>query len=206
MQCYGDGDSVSGNKKNNADIRQAILSGSVTRDDIYEALKNKKVDYVFTVISFSIRTRDNQEIVTLLKGVWNLRKNQYPDLAWDVLSDPYIKVALAQTLGQIEKGNDEYGALLREYLSNDDAKTRGAASVALGIIGNDDDINALVKVVRRGPDYASLHAIYGLTSLGTDKAYMTLEELKKQYKSDDVILSAIKKGLMKMERYKGSKK
>ena len=124
-----------------------------------------------------------EAIVALLKDVWEIEQSRHPLLAWNALKNPIVRIAIAQALAFLQPSNDnkrEYYAYVKGNLKNPDHVARGDAARALGILGSDEDILELEKLVRTDVSpYVARHAAIGLGFIGTTDARESLVELKR---------------------------
>lgn len=88
----------------------------------------------------------------LLEKVWAGDQSQYPELAWQAIADPEVRLNLVDILlqasknGEIEREPADMHDFVRNTLSTGSPKLVGQAAITLSTFDRDDDVPALEQI------------------------------------------------------------
>jgi HEAT repeat protein len=164
-----------------------ITSEKSSASSVTAARKLLSVDDVFRLRNDSIPKlydlSGDDELAAFLKVVWTLDRSKYPDLSWDLLDDPRVRIAFATFWGQYlrDTTNDlqDIAATRRyaeRYLHDPNYSVRADAIGYLGALGNDNDVPTLVEACSKDVLEVALNAAMGLTILMRNKAAPALKQ------------------------------
>ncbi|MDY0013667.1 MAG: HEAT repeat domain-containing protein [Rhodocyclaceae bacterium] len=173
------------------EFREIVLEQhKITLSDARKALRNKSEADLFSSINFFVAGSPTPEAIHLLEAVWGNETDKYPELPWPILNRPVVRLGIAQTLGRLDPDPAYRDYALTQTRSKDEV-VAGHAVFALGLIGNDDDVQLLKGYSKSGSMYVSKQAIYGLAALGTKKSKDALTELGAESQGDATRIAII---------------
>ena len=124
------------------------------------------------------------QILPFVQDLWEKRKNQHPNLPWDVIAYKIVRVELADILGQAIKNghvkmdlNPIHNYLFHLIESTDSAVSRKAIG-ALSIIGDERDVEKIVTVAKRLEPAIFRIAVLTLTMMCNETAARAVLELE----------------------------
>ena len=165
-------------------LHRRISRGAATIDDVRRALSQSSsspgwhVVNTINLVKATINLGDDDEVVALLRDVWERRRSAHPTLAWQDLTRPSVQVALAGTLAAL--GDDRTAAfrdLIVETLDSSDEVARFEAALALGLVANEEDIRTLAALATGDDLSMAIAAAYSLGNLEPDRASAVIGEL-----------------------------
>jgi len=163
-------------------LREKITFGKATFAEVREALTERNVVNLTNTIHALYSMRWHRAVLHLYQHIWDRKREKYPELAWDLLEKIPPRIALASTINRVRIFNtEEYKAFIRLHRYSDHEFIRAQAVVSLGLNGDPDDIEYLVKMVHSNNDYVVQTAITSLAFLGHQQAKEAMIELEEEY-------------------------
>ena len=164
-------------------LREKITFGKATFDEVREALTERNVVGLTNTMHALYSMRSHRALLHLYQHIWDRKREKYPELAWDLLEKIPPRIALASTINRVRIFNtDEYKAFIRLHRYSDHEFIRAQVVVSLGLNGDPDDIEYLVKMVHSNNDYVIQTAITSLAFLGHQNAKEAMIELEEEYR------------------------
>jgi len=164
-------------------LREKITFGKATFDEVREALTEPNVVGLTNTIHALYSMRWHRAVLHLYQHIWDRKREKYPELAWDLLEKIPPRIALASTINRVRIFNtEEYKAFIRTHRYSDHEFIRAQVVVSLGLNGDPDDIEYLVKMVHSHNDYVIQTAITSLAFLGHQNAKEAMIELEEEYR------------------------
>ena len=118
-----------------------------------------------------------QDVVHLLNAAWQESRSDYPDLNWQLLAKPRVRVAMAQVLGSWERDDPQYRSFILDELNSARDMDKVETLIAFGTVAIESDI-ALLNTLARGPDELSATgALSGLQAADTNSARQVLTRI-----------------------------
>jgi hypothetical protein len=183
--------------RTSAITEQSLISSTpdpnITLEGVKTRFREPREDYLYNTISWLIIKRGDADIMGFLEAVWGGDKARYPDLAWQTIETPTVRVALAQTLAQVYPKNQSYKAYILKALDDSDHFVRSRAALALGVLGDPADIPKLETMARTADSRGSDMAIAALASMRRSDATAALDRLKKDFAADPAKVQVIEK-------------
>lgn len=127
-------------------------------------------------------TRDGLQ---LFEQVWAGNQSQYPELAWETIADPGVRLNLADILLQAAKNGDiarepaDAHDFVRNTLDTGSPKLVGQAAITLSTFDRDEDVPALERIAlqRDSRTFNSIVvALSRMCATGADAAFNRIEQ------------------------------
>ena len=164
-------------------LREKITFGKATFSDVREALTERNVVNLTNTIHALYSMRWHRAVLHLYQDIWDRKREKYPELAWDLLEKIPPRIALASTINRVRIFNtEEYKAFIRLHRYSDHEFIRAQVAVSLGLNGDPDDIEYLVKMIHSNNDYVIQTAITSLAFLGHQRAKEAMIKLEEEYR------------------------
>jgi len=181
-----------------ADIILAkIVSGRASLSDIKSGLSVGKPGDTANLLHALHTMRDSLIVTKLLHAIWYQRHDLHPDIPWERLELPLVRVALASTLNRTFGSNTaEFLDYIREQRDNEIFLVRSQVAVALGMNGDPQDIDTLAGYVSDKSDHVAKSAITGLAFMYNAKAREELIHLLELQSDNDKRARLIRKALL----------
>lgn len=130
------------------------------------------------------------EVARLLQDVWAGARDVHPELNWQVIETPQVRVALAQVLGQWHPDDPQYRDYILTALQRAQGLDKVDALIALGAVATESDIEFLERTAREADETTAAGALSALQVSGGRSAVEALERIK-----NDATLSSGKRKL-----------
>ena len=115
--------------------------------------------------------RWHRGVVRLLDGLWALDKEKYPELAWEQIAKPPVRIAIASTINRVHTINTAtYLDYIRTFKHDDRTFNRAQVVVALGFNGHESDLSYLGEMSRGDNRYVTQSAVTALGLFGGESA------------------------------------
>lgn len=126
--------------------------GFITVARFKEDLRSKNYDVIIESFNTIKRMRYKGEILPFIRDLWDFREDRYPELPWDVIRLPVMRVEVADVLLQarrnrlIEIDDAEVRSFVKEMLKSDDVQVKSHAIRVLGITDDPEDVPLIFKL------------------------------------------------------------
>ncbi len=185
------------NAANLEELQLRIAYGIATVAEVRKALTESDPYALTNTVHAMFAMRWQRGVVHLLNGMWALDKQKYPELSWDLISTPPVRIALASTINRIRIVNtDEFKSYIRRFKNDDQEFNRAQVSVALGFNGDPLDLTYLQAMCNGDNHYVAQSAITALSVFGGDQARDILIELSEKHQGTprgDLMVQMLKK-------------
>jgi hypothetical protein len=152
---------------------------------VREALTEPNVVNLTNTLHALYSMRWHRAVLHLYQNIWDRKRGQYPELAWELLEKIPPRIALASTINRVRIFNtEEYKAFIRSHRYADHEFIRAQVVVSLGLNGDPDDIEYLVKMVHSTNHYVVQTAMTSLALLGHVRAKEAMIILEKTYRDE----------------------
>ena len=179
---------VSANNETTPDygaLREKITFGKATFSEVREALTEPDVLNLTNTIHALYAMRWHRAVLHLFQNIWERKREKYPELAWDLLEKIPPRIALASTINRVRIFNtEEYKAFIRMHRYADHEFVRAQVVVSLGLNGDPDDIEYLIKMVKSNNHYVIQTAITSLGLMAHERAKDAMIILENEYKGE----------------------
>ena len=166
-------------------LREKITYGKATFAEVREALTEPNVVNLTNTLHALYSMRWHRAVLHLYQNIWDRKRGQYPELAWELLEKIPPRIALASTINRVRIFNtEEYKAFIRSHRYDDHEFIRAQVVVSLGLNGDPDDIEYLVKMVHSTNHYVVQTAMTSLALLGHVRAKEAMIILEKTYRDE----------------------
>lgn len=165
------------------ELRQKTISGKANLAEIKEALRYPQKEELTNLIHSLYALRSYRPIYNLLIDLWNKNKSIDNTLAWNLISEAPVRIAIANNINRI-KGNlagKEFREYIRRFKYDEDVFIRSQSIIALGLNQNPQDIPYLVEMASSDNHYLIQVGISALSFMSHNKARDALKKLAKQY-------------------------
>lgn len=165
-------------------LHKKIAYGKASLADVRKALTDTNASALTNTIHALYSMRGHRGVYNLLFDMWKLNKNKYPELAWEKISNPPARIALASTINRIQIINtDEYKDYIRSFKDDKHEFHLAQVVVSLGFNGAPDDVE-YIKTMADGPNhYVAQSAITALAIMGGNFARNAMIELYNSHKN-----------------------
>ncbi len=187
-------------------LLQKIAFGQASFFEIRKSLSQTDIAALSNTIHALYAMRWNRQVQHLLRHLWNMNTEIYPELAWDEISKPPVRIALASTIFRIQSLDtlahydlQQYKSYIRAHKYDEHEFHRAQVAVALGLAGDPVDVPYLIEMASSDNHYVIQSAITALGLMNDKQASDGLIALYKQFRQDDsnradLILDVLKKG------------
>ena len=166
-------------------LREKITFGKATFAEVREALTEPNVVNLTNTLHALYSMRWHRAVLHLYRNIWDRKRGQYPELAWELLEKIPPRIALASTINRVRIFNtEEYKAFIRSHRYADHEFIRAQVVVSLGLNGDPDDIEYLVKMVHSTNHYVVQTAMTSLALLGHVRGKEAMIILEKTYRDE----------------------
>ena len=127
--------------------------------------------------------RWHRGVIHLLYDMWDMKKDKYPELSWDIIDKAPARIALASTICRIQlTGKEKYLEYIRSHEHDRHEFHRAQVVIALGLNGDPADVD-YIKGMADGDDvYVAQSAITALSLMGHRKASDAMIDLWFKYR------------------------
>ncbi len=161
-------------------FRAAILAGKAGRAEILAALGEADIMGLCNTLLHLYAMRTDPQVRKLLLDLWTSPQSLRDEIGNPLLSGSAARVALAHTLQRAYPA-PAYLGFIRGALRDSDPFARAQAVLALGFVGDDQDVPAMRSLALDGDAYVAEVAIKALAIRGSDAAGEALLELQRHY-------------------------
>ena len=166
-------------------LREKITFGNANFSEVREALTEPDILNLTNKLHALYSMRWHRAVLHLLQNIWERKREKYPELAWDLLEKIPPRIALASTINRIRIFNtDEYKAYIRSHRYADHEFVRAQVVVSLGLNGDPDDVDYLVKMVNSSNHYVVQTAMTSLALMGHVRAKEAMITLEDEYRDE----------------------
>ncbi len=166
-------------------LREKITFGNANFSEVREALTEPDILNLTNTLHALYSMRWHRAVLHLLQNIWERKREKYPELAWDLLEKIPPRIALASTINRIRIFNtDEYKAYIRSHRYADHEFVRAQVVVSLGLNGDPDDVDYLVKMVNSSNHYVVQTAMTSLALMGHVRAKEAMITLEDKYRDE----------------------
>jgi hypothetical protein len=164
-------------------LQRKIIYGQATLAQVRQALTNKDTGEITNTLHALYSMRWHRGVIHLLYDMWDLKKEKYPELSWDILNKAPARIALASTICRIQiTGTEKYLQYIRSYQNDKNEFNRAQVVIALGLNGNVADVDYIKKMADGDNVYVAQSAITGLSLMGHKKASDAMIDLWFKYR------------------------
>ena len=184
-------------------LRYKITYSSATYADVLKSLTEKNVGGLTNTMHALYSMRWHRRVYRLLYDLWEMKKESYPDFAWEELEKPPVRIALASTIfrmNSLDTMNQpdlhKFKNFIREFKYDEHEFIRAQVIVSLGLAGDPEDVDYIKEMASGDNHYVTQSAITGLGLMNNKKASDALIEIYKKFKDDarsDLILEMLAK-------------
>lgn len=155
-----------------------VFGADLKFEEIKEKLRGDDAKQVADAIVQMATMQQRAEVADLLQAAWKNTRDKHPDLNWQVMQDPRVRVALVQVLGQWYPDDPQY----RDYILAAVEKAQGMektdALIALGSVATESDIEYLERTGKEADEATAAGALAALQIAGGESATQALERIK----------------------------
>lgn len=167
-------------------LRTRITYGQAKLAEVFQALTEQDVGALTNTVHALYSMRWHRGVTSLLDDLWLIKKEKRPELAWELLAKPPVRIALASTINRIKTfETHEYLEYIRAHQDDAHEFHRAQVVIALGFNGDPKDVPYLKKMADGDNHYVAQTAITGLALMNDSAAKHALVELLKKYDGDN---------------------
>ncbi len=163
-------------------LQSKIAYGQATLAETRKALADPDPYSLSNTVHALFSMRWQRGTIHLLNAMWAMDREKYPGLAWDLIAEPPVRIALASTINRIRiVHTEEYQAYIRAFKDDPEEFNRAQVSVALGYNGATGDLPYLQAMANGENHYVAQSAITALSVFGGDQARDILIKLLERH-------------------------
>jgi len=164
-------------------LRRKITYGRATLAEVRQALTENDTGKLTNTLHALYSMRWHRGVIHLLHDMWDGKKKQYPELAWDIIDKAPARIALASTINRIQMtGAEEYLGYIRSHENDEHEFHRAQVVIALGLNGDPGDIPYIKSMAEGDNVYVAQSAITALSLMGHKPASDAMIELWFKYR------------------------
>lgn len=164
-------------------LRKLITFGKATIFEVKQALTEKDVVGLSNTLHALYSMRWHRGVYHLYYDLWHLKKDKYPEFAWDSLEKIPARIALASTINRAQiYDTEEFKSYIRSHMHDEHEFHRAQVVVALGLNGDPDDVDYIKSMADSDNHYVTQSAISSLAMVGHVKAQDAMIELYEKHK------------------------
>lgn len=149
-----------------------------------DSLNNSAVEYLSKNIL-------DPYVFNLLNDVWRGNRQKYPNLAWEEIGQPVVRLNIARLLGNAQRLHGFRGveiqsetkngirSYIHSHLADPAVEVRAAAAFALGSVADSRDIEVLKRIVIQDLPIVGKNAVRSIGRFRNNEAKAALQELEK---------------------------
>ena len=167
------------------ELQKKILYGEASLFEVRTALTNPDVGSLTNTVHTLYSMKWHRGVYHLLDDLWYLHKSKAPDLDWDKIAKPPVRIAVASTLNRTRTENtNQYRDYIRRHQYDEHEFHRAQVVIALGFNQDPQDIPYLVEMVNADNHYVTQSAITALALMRQDRARDAMIKLLKQHQDN----------------------
>jgi hypothetical protein len=164
-------------------LQRKITYGQATLAEVRQALTDKDVGEITNTLHALYSMRWHRGVIHLLYDMWDLKKEKYPELSWDIVDKAPARIALASTICRIQiTGTGKYLKYIRSHKNDKNEFNRAQVVIALGLNGTVADVAYIKKMAESDNVYVAQSAITGLSLVGHKEASDAMIDLWFKYR------------------------
>lgn len=159
-------------------IEAETFDQRITFQQVLGRLRDTDVDRVARAIIQMGGLHERDEVDQLLIAIWKRDRGRHPDLNWDALDTPSVRISVARVLGRWHPDEPRYHDYLHAMSGEGhDMRRRVDALVALGSLGREEDLERLRSIAISQDEMLATGALIGLMTSNKESAIRTVEEI-----------------------------
>lgn len=155
-----------------------VFGADLKLDEIKEKLRGNDAKQMADAIVQMVTMQQRAEVADLLQAAWSGTRDKHPDLNWQVLQDPRVRVALAQVLGQWYPDDPQYRDHILAAVEKAHGLEKTDVLIALGAVATESDIEYLERTGKEADEATAAGALAALQIAGGESATQALERIK----------------------------
>jgi hypothetical protein len=160
------------------DAGVTVFASNLPIQDVEKKLQGDDVEQMAEAIVQMVTMQDRPDVAGLLESAWQGTSDRHPQLNWQLLRSPIVRVALAQVLGQWHREDPQYRAFILDELPKNEGVDKRDVLIALGAVATEADIPYLERTGREEDEVVGSAAIAALQVAGGESARQALERIK----------------------------
>ncbi len=156
--------------------------------ELKDVLRSENYDPINKTLN-DVKSMSNRKgILPFIRDLWELRKDRYTDVPWNVVNDDIVRLGLADVLLQarsnriIEFDPNDMSAFAVGRLRAPSVRVRTAAMFVLAVSETDQAVTELFKVAKREHSDTYRAAILALIEMCNPRARQAIAELQESVK------------------------
>lgn len=164
---------------------QKIITGTAKMDDVKAALTDTDPASLTNTMHALYSMRWHRGVTHMLMDMWNLDKTDYPDISWDLIEKPPVRLALASTINRIQSsGTREFIDYLRAHEDEKHEFNIAQVAIGLGFQGDPADVEYLKKLASGDNHYVIQSSLTALSLMHNPAARDALEDIVLKFRDD----------------------
>ncbi len=160
-----------------------MLAGAATLAETRTALTDPNLRALTNTVNALYAMAWHRGVLYLMRDIWQLNKEKYPELNWALLERPPVRLALANVINRLQTDdqNPQFLDYIRRFQQDANDFNRAQAIIALGYHGDVADIDYIRSHVDNKNPYLTQTAVTALALMQNEQARQVLLALEKEY-------------------------
>lgn len=190
--CSSDatGESSSASTANAAEAVRSTGS-SFSAEELQKILQQRNASTLSESLNKVKKLGATRDGLQLLEQVWAGNQSQHPDLAWQTIADPGVRLNLADILLQAAKNGDitrepaDVHDFVRSTLDTGSPNLVGQAAIILSTFDRDEDVAALERIALQRDSRTFRSIIIALSRMCASAADAALDRIEQEASASD---------------------
>ncbi len=163
-------------------IRKKIILGAATLAEVRQALTENDTAALTNTMHALYSMRWHRGVFKMLYDMWEMKKHKYPEIKWDAIEEPPVRVALASTLNRIQISNTKvFQNYIRSFQEHSHEFVRAQVVISLGFNGDPVDIPYMLSMAEGENYYVAQSTIAGFGLMGNNEARDALLSIRDKF-------------------------
>jgi len=184
---------------------RAAASGEesfITVEELAGVLKTKNIDQILEKLNVVKAMRYQGEMLPFVEDLWTGKSDRHPELPWNIVSLPIVKVELANILlqaernGRIKTDRERIYRFVEPLVDSADVQLSQAAIFTLSLLDQERAVKSILGIAEREDKGTFRMAVVSLSWMCDPAARKALDYLVVHLKSDEhksIVDEALKK-------------
>lgn len=162
-----------------------IVYGTAQLADVREALTDQDAGSLTNTVHALYSMRWHRGVMHIMQDMWKLDKSRYPELSWNLIEKPPVRLALASTMNRIQtSGTREFVDYLRQHKNETHEFNIAQVAIGLGFQGDPADVEYLKTLASGDNHYVIQSSLTALSLMNNPAAREALIEITVTFKDD----------------------
>ncbi|WP_232831458.1 hypothetical protein [Peristeroidobacter agariperforans] len=167
------------------------IGSSFSAEELQKILQQRNASTLSESLNKVKKLGATRDGLQLLEQVWTGNQSQYPELSWEAISDPGVRLDLADILLQAAKNGDitqepvDVHDFVRNILDTGSPKMVSQAAITLSTFDEDADVPALERIALQRDSRTFRSIIIALSRMCASAADEALNRIEQEATASD---------------------